>query len=86
MVGIIQKLTAWTARTGKRALMASALFALPVLLTSCYLPTDFDVLIQVTGDGRYVLAYKGQLTSVGMAKSLRSGKTTEKEPASMCGT
>jgi hypothetical protein len=54
--------------------MASALFALSVLLTSCYLPTDFDVLIQVTGDGRYVLAYKGQLTSVDMAKSLLSGK------------
>ena len=51
MVGVIQRLTAWTARTGKRALMASALFALSVLLISSYLPTDFDVLIQVTGDG-----------------------------------
>jgi hypothetical protein len=56
-------------------------FLLTPLLGSCYLPTDFEFLVQVAGDGRYVLSYKGQLTSVGIAKSLRSGETTEKEAA-----
>lgn len=54
---------------------------LSAFVSSCYLPTDFEFLVQVAGDGRYVLSYKGQLTSVGIAKSLRSGETTEKEAA-----
>jgi hypothetical protein len=36
-------------------------------------------MIQVAKDGRYVLNYSGQLTSVGLAKSLTQGKLSKKK-------
>jgi len=81
LVGRVRQITRFVTGVSQRVRAGALALALPLLLSGCYLPTDFDVLIQVTGDGRYVLAYKGQLTSVGLAKSLRSGNSTEKESA-----
>jgi len=60
---------------------AALLLVVAAGLDGCYLPTDFNAMIQVAKDGRYVLNYSGQLTSVGLAKSLTQGKLSKKEEA-----
>ena len=60
---------------------AALLLTVSIGLSGCYLPTDFETVIQIAQDGRYVLSFKGQLTSVGLAKSLAQGKLSKEEVA-----
>jgi hypothetical protein len=64
-----------------RGARAALLIAVATGLGGCYLPTDFDAMIQIAQDGRYVLNYRGQLTSVGLAKSLAQGTLSKQEAA-----
>lgn len=48
-------------------------------LSGCFLPSDFDAVIQISKDGRYVLSYRGELTSVGLARTLARGDLSKKE-------
>ncbi len=65
----------------RRPLAVGVLITALIGLTGCYLPSDFEAIIQISQDGRYVLGYQGQLTNVGLAKSLADGKLSKKAAA-----
>ena len=58
---------------------ALSLIALPLFLSSCYLPDKFELDIRVTKNGEYALRYTGDLISVNLKKKILSGELSDTE-------
>lgn len=68
-------MTGWTGII--RSLRTLVLLAATLMLSSCYLPNNFTINIQITRDGDYAFEYDGSLTHLGFLQKLANRELDE---------
>lgn len=67
--------------TVRRLFRLTLLVAAVLLVTGCYLPSDFTADIRITPNGNYRFTYDGKLTYVPLLEKLKKGDLSQQENA-----